>query len=119
WAATYNLQFNGSFAWYDAKLTENFCGWLKADGKPETVCPAGTVDPNGDVVDGPQAAAGTRLPVTPRFKGAVNARYTFDLGEGEAYWQASLSHAGTRRVDMRTAETALLGYLGSYTLVDL
>src|SRR5690606_3259912 len=24
WAATYNLQFNGSFAWYDAKLTENF-----------------------------------------------------------------------------------------------
>ncbi|WP_449446083.1 TonB-dependent receptor [Thermomonas brevis] len=119
WAATYNLQFTGSFAWYDAKLTENFCGWLRPDGKPETVCPAGTEDPNGNVVDGPQAAAGTRLPVTPRFKGALNARYSFELGEGEAYWQTSLSHAGTRRVDMRTAETALLGYLGSYTLLDL
>lgn len=119
WAATYKLQFTGSFAWYDAKLTENFCGWLRPDGKPETVCPAGTVNPNGDVVDGPQAAAGTALPVTPRFKGALNARYTFDLGSGEAYWQASLSHASKRRVDMRTAETALLGYLDAYTLVDL
>lgn len=119
WAATYNLQITGSFAWYDAKLTENYCGWLKPDGKPETVCPAGTVTPNGDVVDGPQAAKGTQLPVTPRFKGALNARYTFDLGSGEAYWQASLSHAGKRRVDMRAAETALLGYLDGYTLVDL
>jgi outer membrane receptor protein involved in Fe transport len=66
-----------------------------------------------------QAAAGTALPVTPRFKGALNARYTFDLGSGEAYWQASLSHASKRRVDMRSAETALLGYLDGYTLVDL
>lgn len=119
WAATYNLQFTGSFAWYDAKLTANYCGWLKPDGKPETVCPAGTVDPSGEVVDGPQAAAGTQLPVTPRFKGALNARYTFELGEGEAYWQASLSHASKRRVDMRGAETALLGHLDGYTLVDL
>lgn len=42
WAATYNLQISGGFAWYDAKLTANFCGWLKPDGKPETVCPAGS-----------------------------------------------------------------------------
>lgn len=119
WAATYSLQLTGSFAWYNAKLTENYCGWLKPDGKPETVCPAGTVAPDGEVVAGPQAAKGTQLPVTPRFKGALNARYTFDLGSGEAYWQASLSHAGKRRVDMRAAETALLGYLDSYTLVDL
>lgn len=119
WAATYNLQITGSFAWYDAKLTQNFCGWLRPDGKPETVCPAGTLDPNGNVVSGPQAAAGTQLPITPRFKGSLNARYTFDLGPGEAYWQASFSHAGKRRVDMRTAETALLGYLDAYTLVDL
>ena len=30
--------------------------WLKPDGSPETSCPAGTVDPNGDVVSGPLAA---------------------------------------------------------------
>ena len=28
WAATYNLAFTGGAAFYDAKLTENFCGWL-------------------------------------------------------------------------------------------
>jgi outer membrane receptor protein involved in Fe transport len=119
WAATYNLQITGGFAWYDAKLTKNYCGWIRTDGEPETVCPPGTLDPNGDPVDGPQAASGTRLPVTPKFKGALNARYTWDVGGGEAYWQASLSHAGDRRVDMREAETALLGSLDAYTMADL
>ena len=119
WAASYNLLITGGVAWYDAKLTENFCGWLKPDGKPETVCPAGSLDPKGNVFTGPQAPAGTQLPITPRFKGNLNARYTFQLGAGEAYWQAALSHAGKRRVDMRNAETALLGYLKSYTLLDL
>ena len=119
WAATYNLQITGGFAWYDATLTKNYCGWLRPDGTPETTCPAGTVDPNGNVVSGPQAASGSRLPVTPKFKGSLNARYSFDLAGGEAYWQASLSHAGNRRVDLREAETALLGYLDSYSLVDL
>ena len=119
WAATYNLQITGGFAWYDAKLTKNYCGWIKPNGEPETVCPAGPLDPNGNVVSGPQAASGTRLPVTPEFKGALNARYSFDSKGGEAYWQASLAHAGERRVDMREAETALLGYLGAYTMTDL
>lgn len=120
WAATYNLQINGSFAWYDAQLTENFCGALSpVTGKAITHCPAGSVVDGVSFPNGPQAAAGTQLPVTPRFKGALNARYSFELGSGDAYWQASLSHAGKRRVDMRQAETALLGYLDAYTLVDL
>ena len=119
WAASYNLQITGGFAWYDAKLTDNYCGWLRPDGKSETVCPAGTVDPNGNVVMGPQAPTGSRLPVTPKFKGSLNARYTFDFAGGEAYWQASVSHAGNRLVDLREAETALLGYLDAYTLTDL
>ena len=105
----------------------NFCGWLREDGTSETVCPPGTMNPKGtfddptddEAVDGPQASSGTRLPVTPKFKGSLNARYTFDLAGGEAYWQASLSHAGSRRVDMRTAETELLGHLDAYTLTDL
>ncbi|WP_374608302.1 TonB-dependent receptor [Thermomonas sp.] len=119
WAASYNLQISGGFAWYDAKLTRNYCGWIRPDGEPETVCPPGTLNPNGDPVDGPQAASGTRLPITPRFKGALNARYTWDLAGGEAYWQASASHVGNRRVDLREAETALLGTLGAYTTADV
>lgn len=119
WAATYNLQISGGFAWYDAKLTRNYCGWIRPDGEPETVCPAGTLNPNGDPVTGPQAASGTALPITPKFKGALNARYTWDLAGGEAYWQASASHVGKRRVDLREAETALLGHLSGYTTADV
>ena len=119
WAATYNLQLSGGFAWYDAKLTQNYCGWIRPDGEPETVCPPGSLNPNGDPVTGPQAASGTQLPITPKFKGSVNARYTWDMAGGEAYWQTSLSHAGRRRVDLREAETALLGYLDGYTLTDV
>ena len=119
WAASYNLQISGGFAWYDAKLTRNYCGWIRPDGEPETVCPPGTLNPNGDPVDGPQAASGTRLPITPKFKGALNARYTWDLAGGEAYWQASASHVGNRRVDLREAETALLGTLAAYTTADV
>jgi outer membrane receptor protein involved in Fe transport len=119
WAATYNLAITGAAAFYDAKLTENYCGWLQPNGDPQTVCPAGTVDPNGDVVSGPQAPAGARLPVTARFKGNVTARYSFDLAGGEAYGQAAVIYQGNRRSDLRTAEDAQLGDLPAYTLTDL
>jgi len=119
WAATYNLQINAGVAWYDAKLTANYCGWLKPDGSPETVCPPGTLDPNGNAVSGPLAANGTRLPVTAKFKGNLNARYTFDWLGGEAYWQASLAHQGDRTNDLRDAQRAVFGTLDAYTLFDL
>ncbi|MDI1253928.1 TonB-dependent receptor [Thermomonas sp.] len=119
WAATYNLQISAGAAWYDAKLTKNYCGWIRADGSSETVCPAGTVDPNGNVVTGPQAAAGTRLPVTAKFKGNINARYTFDWQGGEAFWQVSLAHQGNRTNDLRAAQSAVFGTLDAYTLTDV
>ena len=127
WAATYNLALSAGAAFYDAKLTQNYCGWLREDGTPETVCPAGTLNPNGTfddptddfAVDGPEAARGTRLPVTPRFKGNLVARYTRDLWGGEAYGQAAFVHVGARRTDLRTAEGQLLGDLKAYTMTDL
>jgi iron complex outermembrane recepter protein len=126
WAATYNLAFTGGAAFYDAKLTENFCGWLREDGTSESVCPAGTLNPMGtfddptdDVaVDGPQAAAGERLPVTARFKGNLTARYTTDLWGGEGFLQAAVVHQGSRKVDLRTEAAATFGDLKAYTLAD-
>ena len=127
WAATYNLALSAGGAFYDAKLTDNYCGWLRQDGKPETNCPAGTLNPNGTfddpsddfAVDGPQAPEGTRLPVTPRFKGNLTARYTIDVWGGEAFGQATLVHEGERRVDLRVAENDMVGNLKPYTLTDL
>ncbi|MEO6154753.1 MAG: TonB-dependent receptor [Thermomonas sp.] len=117
WAATYNLQITGGFAFYDAKLTKDFCSQTEADGvTPVADCYL----PIGDVTDlgYDRALTGTRLPVTAKFKGNVNARYSFDWRDGEAFWQVSLAHQGDRTNDLREAQSAVFGTLDAYTLTD-
>lgn len=106
WAASYNLSIGGGVAFYDAKLTDNYCGFTDAEGNPVTDCAD------------PEAPSGTQLPVTPKFKGNLIARYSFDLAGGEAYWQAALSHVGERKSDLRLLERSILGDLGAYTTAD-
>ena len=62
---------------YHASLTENYCGTLDANDNPITDC----VDP--------LAAKGTELPITPKIKGNLTARYNFDLWNQQAYVQAA------------------------------
>jgi outer membrane receptor protein involved in Fe transport len=119
WAATYNLAITGGAAFYDSKLTKDYCGALSpTTGEAITDCPAGSTVDGIDFPDGPQAPAGTRLPVTARFKGNLTARYTFDLWGGEAFGQAAVVHQGSRRVDLRVAQNDTIGDLGAYTLAD-
>jgi outer membrane receptor protein involved in Fe transport len=106
WAATYNLRLSGGFAYYDSKLTKNYCSQLD-NGIPVTDCAD------------PAARSGTQLPVTPKFKGNLTARYSFDLGSLDAYVQGALVHVGERRSDLRDTESGILGNLPAYTLVDL
>jgi len=109
WAATYNLKLSGGLGLYDAKLAANYCGQVDATGHPITQCdPADLQAPNG-----------TRLPITPDYKGNLTARYTFDVGTYEAYWQGSLVAEGRRRSDLRTAERQIVGDLPSYTMTDM
>lgn len=120
WAATYNLQLSAGFALYDAKLSANYCGFTDANGNPITNCPAGTINPqSGAVVDGPQAPKGSQLPVTPKFKGNLIARYTFDVGSDEAFVQGAVVHVGQRRSDLRVVENGLVGDLAAYTTMDI
>ncbi len=120
WQASYNLQLTAGMALYDAKLTANYCGFTDANGVPVTDCPAGVTDPaTGEVSTGPEAPKGTRLPVTPRFKGNLIARYSFNMGNNDAYVQAAVVHVGERRSDMRVLDNDLLGNLAAYTTADL
>ncbi|WP_017462191.1 TonB-dependent receptor [Dyella ginsengisoli] len=107
WAATYNLQLSGGVAFYDAKLTANYCGYTDANGKPVTDCAT------------PEAPKGSQLPVTPKFKGNLVARYTWDVGNNEAYLQGAVVHVGKRRSDLRTLENSLVGDMPAYTTLDL
>jgi outer membrane receptor protein involved in Fe transport len=106
WAATYSLRVGAGVAIYDTELTENYCGFTDDDGVPVTVC------------DEPEAPRGTRLPVSAKFKGNVNARYTWD-SDMEPFFQATLVHEGKRESDLRLATRELLGELPAYTTLDL
>ncbi len=68
------LTLSGAASWIDAKLSTDF-GPINLQGNPI----AGT----------PDALRGTSLPIQPKFKGNLTARYEFDLGSTDAYVQAS------------------------------
>jgi iron complex outermembrane recepter protein len=66
-AVTEGLTLSSGFSLIDAKLTQDYC----AD-------PAQCNDPGYEQF----APSGTQLPVTPKFKGNVTARYSFAMGAG-------------------------------------
>jgi iron complex outermembrane receptor protein len=126
WAATYNFTLSGGLAFYDAELVKEYCGFSDLAGNPVTSCPPGTINPNvpGDPtddepVDGPAAPVGTRLPVTPRFKGNLTGRYTFDWQGLEPYVQGAVVHVGSRPAGLVREDLAAFGDLDAYTVVDL
>ncbi len=120
WKATDDLLLTGSAAWYDAKLTANYCGKaFQATGEPITNCPVGSTVDGFFFPDGPQAPKGTRLPITPKFKANLVARYGFDFQGMDAYVQGALVHVGERTSDLRLTERTLLGNLPAYTTFDL
>jgi outer membrane receptor protein involved in Fe transport len=106
WAVNYNFTLTASAAFYDAKLTENYCGRTDAAGRPVTVCAD------------PQAPDGTRLPITARFKGNLVGRYAFDWGEYNGHVQGAVVHEGDRKSDLRLAQREILGDLPAYTTLD-
>lgn len=107
WAVNYNFTLTGGAAFYDAELTENYCGFTDDDGTPVTAC------------DDPQAPEGTQLPITAKFKGNLTGRYTFDVGDYGWYLQGAVVHEGERKSDLRLAEREILGNLPAYTTLDV
>jgi iron complex outermembrane recepter protein len=109
-AATQNLTLSGGFSWLHARLTQTFCGDFA------NVCSQPGFDPS---TYEQYAPAGTRLPVTPNFKGNLTARYSFPIGAYKGNVQASAVYVGERTSDLRTLAADALGDMPSYTVVDL
>ncbi len=96
------LTISGSGAYNDAKLSTNFCDLTSlTDLVPRATCSAAT----GDLA----AAAGTRLPRQPIFKGQVTARYEQPVGSYTAYLQGVAHHQSGSTSDLNTANDALYG----------
>jgi iron complex outermembrane recepter protein len=107
-AATQSLTLTGGFSLLDAKLTQTFCG-------DPTICGAPGFDPS---TYEQYATSGTRLPVTPRFKGNLTARYSFPVGSYKGDVQGSAVYVGERTTDLRTLAANALGDMPSYTVFD-
>ena len=103
YAATDRLTVSGGFTYLNAKLTQDYCN------DPSTCHEA------GNTVDAP---AGQQLPVTPKVKGDVTARYTFPVFTYKASLQGSVTYVGARWADLRTTERAELGREPSYAVAD-
>ena len=105
------LSLNAAAAYTIAKTSGNICQSILDD---EQCSQTFVVTPSG-----------TRLPVTPRFKGSATARYAWPMGVGRAHVQGSVTYRGSASADIRqnidgagTNPNDYLGRLGSSTLVD-
>jgi outer membrane receptor protein involved in Fe transport len=106
WAPTDNFTWNGAVSIINAELTANYCGFVNAEGRPETNCPS------------PEAPAGTGLPVVPRFKGTMTARYEFPLGAMTGHVQGSVSGQSHSRSSLLIVDQSILGNQKGYATAD-
>ena len=101
------LSLNAGFSYNDAEIRRDFCRIANATFDCTTA---------GNALLAP---AGSRLPVTPKFKGNLIARYEFPVAEWNGHMQLAANHTGSRSTDLRTAQKALKGGLDAYTTLDL
>ncbi len=120
WAVTDQLGISAGFAYLDSELTENYCGFARENGKPETRSDCPSVDEEGNPTTAdPEARKGTKLPVTPDLKANATVRYKFPVATFDSYVQGVVVYADERRTDLRDAENAILGEMPAYTVADL
>jgi iron complex outermembrane recepter protein len=116
WAATNALTLSTSFTFLDPRLTENYCG------KAGVTSCAAQVNPEtfGPPLIGPLAPAGTNLPITPKFKGNVIARYSFNEVAGwKPFGQASWVYQSRSTPTLKVDQAANIGVQPAYALLDL
>jgi iron complex outermembrane recepter protein len=106
WVPAQGLTINASAAYTDAKLTANYCGFTDASGNPVSTCAS------------PQAPDGTVLPVTPKYKGNLTARYEFSLADWDAFAQGAVVGQSGNWTDLRLKERAIIGRQKGYTTAD-
>lgn len=108
WLLFDHLDLSVSGTYVNAKTTTDFCGENPAHTALLTTC-VGNVD----------AAAGTRLPVTPEVKANAIARYKFNVGDYRLFAQAAAVHQGSSNPYLESGPESITGPLPSFTTVDL
>ena len=99
--------FSTGFSYNDAQIREDFCAIANA-----------TFDCTTPVGNTTLAKAGSRLPVTPKFKGNALVRYEFPMGSWDGHVQFAVNRTSGRRSDLRPVQNAIKGNLAGYTTAD-
>ncbi len=109
------LSLTVAAAYTDAKTKGNICNAaIVVDPSPD----CSGLDSRGDP-DFIVTPSGSRLPVTPKFKGSTTARYTWPMWAGKAHVQGVVAYQGSARSDIDPAQNALIGKIKASTVVDL
>jgi iron complex outermembrane recepter protein len=108
WRITHDFTLSGGGSYNDAVLTRNFCGTDQSTGLVIPNCP------NSQAL----ALDGEQLPYTPKFKGNVTGRYTFDAWGWNAHAQAAVVFQTGASPALFTADIANLGTMPAYATAD-
>ncbi|MXP15666.1 TonB-dependent receptor [Altererythrobacter confluentis] len=103
--------FNVAGSYNDATIQRDFCRIANSAFD----C---TLDPGDGRTNALLAPAGSRLPVTAKFKGNAIARYEFPVGGMDGHVQFVANHIGKRRSDLRDYENSIKGNFDAYTTAD-
>ncbi len=101
------FSFNTGMSYNDAEIRRDFCVVANA-----------TFDCTTPVGNALLAGAGSRLPVTPKFKGNAVVRYEFPMGSWDGHVQFAVNRTSSRRSDLRPVQNAIKGNLPGYTTAD-
>jgi iron complex outermembrane receptor protein len=109
------LNLTATAAYTDAKTQGNICNAaIVVDPAPD----CSGLDSKGrpDFISTP---SGTRLPITPKFKGSATARYTWPVWTGHAHVQGVVAYQGSAPSDINPVQNALIGNIKASTVVDM
>jgi iron complex outermembrane receptor protein len=117
WLVSDGLTLSNGVTFLDPRLTANYCGTKI----PSTSCPTfSTSSAFGPTVNGPQAPAGTNLPISPKFKGNLIARYKFNnMGGWQPNVQAAWVYQTKTAPALRIEDVQSIGMQPAYGLFDL
>ena len=118
WLASSNLLVSVDFTFIDPVLTQNYCGQIGVTYCPNLVT-TGDFLPGGQIT-GPIAPAGTNLPVAPKFKGNIVARYSLNaIGNWRPYGQITAMYQDETAQVLRRDQAAVVGNLPAFALINL
>jgi len=101
------LTLSGAGTYIDAKLTTNFCTINATAAVRFEDCTLGIAAP-----------AGTPLPIQPKLKGNLTARYETTVGHTKAFIQGSVNHQSSSRSYLTTNTAIGLGQVPEHTAAD-